>query len=79
MGVAIGTANLHNRSFRLNFQVSALVMEPAFAISVKTVFKSDFARSRLSPSSAGGGFYRFFSFACGAMTSIERPQARRDR
>lgn len=44
---AIGTANLDNRSFRLNFEVTALVLDGAFAAQNEKMFKADFADSRL--------------------------------
>lgn len=47
-GVAagIGTVNLDNRSFRLNFEITALVIDEAFAAEVEAMFRSDFSRSR---------------------------------
>ncbi|MBF8221072.1 cardiolipin synthase [Halomonas sp. 328] len=45
-GAAVGTVNLDNRSFRLNFEVTALVMDPHFAAEVEAMFEDDFARSR---------------------------------
>jgi cardiolipin synthase A/B len=44
---AVGTVNLDNRSFRLNFEISAWVMDPAFASRMEAMFNADFARSRL--------------------------------
>lgn len=44
---AVGTANLDNRSFRLNFEVTALVADPGFAGRVAAMFESDLARARL--------------------------------
>ncbi|KAA0011133.1 cardiolipin synthase [Billgrantia pellis] len=44
-GAAVGTVNLDNRSFRLNFEVTALVMEPDFAREVAAMFEEDFSRS----------------------------------
>lgn len=44
---AVGTVNLDNRSFRLNFEITAWVVDPAFASHVETMFHADFARSRL--------------------------------
>ena len=41
----IGTANFDNRSFRLNFEVSAIIVDPAFASEVEQMFEADFARS----------------------------------
>ena len=44
---AVGTANLDNRSFRLNFEITMLVHDKTFAGEVKTMLDSDFERSRL--------------------------------
>nr|WP_282571236.1 cardiolipin synthase [Methylonatrum kenyense] len=46
VGAAVGTVNLDNRSFRLNFEVTALVFDEAFAADVKQMFETDFERSR---------------------------------
>ncbi len=49
----IGTANFDNRSFRLNFEITAVVPNPAFAARVRAMFEADFARARLmSPGEA---------------------------
>ncbi|PYG04311.1 cardiolipin synthase [Thioalkalivibrio sp. ALE21] len=45
-GAAVGTVNLDNRSFRLNFEVTALVLDPGFARDTARMFKADFDRSR---------------------------------
>jgi cardiolipin synthase len=42
----IGTANLDNPSFRLNFEVTALVADAAFAADVARMLEEDLARSR---------------------------------
>ena len=42
----VGTANMDNRSFRLNFEVTAIVADPRFAGEVAAMFERDFARSR---------------------------------
>ena len=42
----VGTANFDNRSFRLNFEITAVVVEPAFAGAVKAMFEEDFSKSR---------------------------------
>lgn len=42
----VGTANFDNRSFRLNFEITAVVVEQAFAAAVEAMFEGDFARSR---------------------------------
>ncbi len=44
---AVGTANFDNRSFRLNFEVTAFVGDPGFVTDVERMFEADFARSRL--------------------------------
>jgi cardiolipin synthase len=43
----IGTANFDNRSFRLNFEITAVVADEDFAAEVEEMFEADFARSRL--------------------------------
>lgn len=43
----VGTANFDNRSFRLNFEVTALVVDEAFVTDVEQMFEADFAQSRL--------------------------------
>ena len=44
---AIGTANFDNRSFRLNFEITMVFYEHAFAHQVAAMFERDFAGSRL--------------------------------
>jgi len=44
---AVGTANFDNRSFRLNFEITAIIGDRAFAKEVEEMFEADFARSRL--------------------------------
>ena len=43
---AVGTVNLDNRSFRLNFEVTSLVYDNEFAGQVEQMFLADFDRSR---------------------------------
>jgi len=43
----IGTANFDNRSFRLNFEITAAISDPAFVTEVERMFENDFERSRL--------------------------------
>jgi len=43
---AVGTANFDNRSFRLNFEITAIVVDGGFASQVERMFEADFARSR---------------------------------
>lgn len=43
---AVGTVNLDNRSFRLNFEITAWVLQREFAQQMEDMFETDFARSR---------------------------------
>lgn len=43
---AVGTVNLDNRSLRLNFEVTALVVDSGFATEVERMLEADFAGSR---------------------------------
>lgn len=43
---AVGTANLDNRSMRLNFEITILVAEKAFAADVARMLEEDFAKCR---------------------------------
>ena len=42
----VGTANFDNRSFRLNFEITAVIVDDDFAAEVERMFEDDFARSR---------------------------------
>jgi cardiolipin synthase len=42
---SIGSMNLDSRSFRLNFEVTALVVDRTFAAEVEAMLEADFARS----------------------------------
>jgi len=42
---AIGTANFDNRSFRLNFEITAAIADSGFAGEVERMFEADFARA----------------------------------
>jgi cardiolipin synthase len=44
---AVGTANFDNRSFRLNFEITAFFLDPGFTSQVEAMFEEDFRRSRL--------------------------------
>jgi len=46
IGAAVSTLNLDNRSLRLNFELTALVADPAFARQVEAMFEQDFANSK---------------------------------
>jgi cardiolipin synthase len=41
----VGSMNLDNRSFRLNFEISALNVDAGFATEVETMLKEDFAQA----------------------------------
>jgi cardiolipin synthase len=43
---AIGSLNLDSRSFRLNFEVAAMAVDPAFAADVAVMLTDDFSRAR---------------------------------
>lgn len=45
---AVGTANLDNRSFRLNFEITALSNDTKFVGEVATMLEQDFHNSRLA-------------------------------
>lgn len=42
----VGTVNLDNRSFRLNFEITAYVIDPRFAAEVRLMLQKDFANCR---------------------------------
>jgi cardiolipin synthase len=42
---AVGTANFDNRSFRLNFEVTAVIADPAFASETESMLERDFAHA----------------------------------
>jgi cardiolipin synthase len=56
----VGTANADNRSFRLNFEISALGITPGFVRKVAQMLASDFSKCREVP--ADEGFTRGFVF-----------------
>jgi cardiolipin synthase A/B len=43
---SVGTANLDNRSLRLNFELSMVVLDPAFCGEVERMLEADFANCR---------------------------------
>jgi cardiolipin synthase len=46
----VGTANFDNRSFRLNFEVTAVIADEDFASQMEQMFEDDFAHSeRIDP------------------------------
>lgn len=44
---AIGTANFDNRSFRLNFEITAMITDDEFTREVEKMFVDDFVNSRI--------------------------------
>jgi cardiolipin synthase len=44
----VGTANLDNRSFRLNFEITIVVDDRSFASQVEEMLDRDFAKSTLA-------------------------------
>ncbi|MAS92948.1 MAG: cardiolipin synthase [Verrucomicrobiales bacterium] len=47
---SIGSANFDNRSFRLNFEITGIVDDPAFNQDVAEMFETDFSNSRRAKS-----------------------------
>ncbi len=60
---AVGTANFDNRSFRLNFEITAVVEEGEFVREVERMFEDDFALSRVEDSLALAKKPFWFRFA----------------
>ncbi len=44
---SVGTANFDNRSFRLNFEITAAIADPTFVSKVEEMFDNDFKHARL--------------------------------
>jgi cardiolipin synthase len=55
----IGTANFDNRSFRLNFEITAAVIDEEFAGQVRQMLENDFAGATLITAAdlAGRGWW----------------------
>jgi cardiolipin synthase len=49
---AIGTVNFDNRSLRLNFEITAIMFDPAFAARVEAMLRRDFDAARPDDASA---------------------------
>jgi cardiolipin synthase len=49
---AVGTANFDNRSFRLNFEITAVVLNKAFTAQVAAMLEQDFANGEIMPADA---------------------------
>ena len=43
----VGTANLDNRSFRLNFEITALIADKSFAKEIQEMFEDDFKHAKM--------------------------------
>ena len=48
----VGTANFDNRSFRLNFELTAVVADPDFVLAVASMLEDDFTASEPMPEDA---------------------------
>ena len=46
VSASVGTANFDNRSFRLNFEITATIADSSFIADVERMFEADFSRSR---------------------------------
>jgi len=42
----VGTANFDNRSFRLNFEITGIIIDSGFVVEVERMLEADFAHSR---------------------------------
>jgi cardiolipin synthase len=60
LAATVGTANFDNRSFRLNFEITAIIAEPGFIEEMEKMFEADFEKSRLMR--AGEYDYKSFWF-----------------
>jgi cardiolipin synthase len=63
VAATIGTANFDNRSFRLNFEITAAIGGPGFVSQVERMFEDDFARSRLVEQNEYGDKSAWFKFS----------------
>ena len=43
----VGTPNFDNRSFRLNFEVTSIIVDQAFAREMEAMFEADFAHAEI--------------------------------
>jgi cardiolipin synthase len=70
----IGTANLDNRSMRLNFEVTMLMLSKEFAGQVESMMKADFDKSELASAAEytqRGLPYRFLVRVCRLLAPIQ--------
>ena len=68
---AVGTANLDNRSFRLNFEVTLVNYHEPFVKEVEAMLLADMARSRAVKLEDYTGRSIFFKFAVKAVSLLE--------
>ena len=59
----VGSANLDNRSFRLNFEITAVVADRGFATEVSRMLEIDFSRARRMTAADFDGRSWWFRFA----------------
>jgi cardiolipin synthase len=70
----VGTANFDNRSFRLNFEITGIVVDPAFAGEMERMFEADFRKSReMTNEDINGRSFaqRFVSQLAGLMAPVQ--------
>ncbi len=60
----IGTANLDNRSFRLNFEITVVTIDDQFATDVETMLSNDFANSNEIDAAEFASRGLFFKTSC---------------
>lgn len=72
--VGIGTANFDNRSFRINFEITALVAGGPLAVAVEEMFARDLAkchRATLAEFSSRSWFFRALARTCRLMSPVQ--------
>ena len=70
---AVGTANFDNRSFRLNFEIMAVVADPTFAAEIEQMFLDDFEKSvEMQPGDYEKKIVSGSSSVCGSRGSLPR-------
>lgn len=70
----IGTANFDNRSFRLNFEITMEVADPAFTAQVAAMLERDFTDARQSKAAdvqSRGFWFRFATRACRLLAPVQ--------
>ena len=60
----VGTANFDNRSFRLNFEITSIVIDRDFNTEIEKMLLDDFARSREMKKTDWESKSYFFKLAC---------------